>query len=322
MPQQLQRRAAPAQPGRGSFIAVGIGIGGAAQTTIETVERMRAADKLYHCVIDPAVEQWLCEVNPTAESLTPLYGEGKDRAETYNEMVAAFVGSVRSGLSTCAAFYGHPGVFVEATHRAIRQLRRSGHPARMLPAVSADACLYSDLLVNPGDCGMQSYEASRFLYMQPAFDPRAGLLLWQIGVLGETDWTAKPRRHPERLAEMTALLRTKYPADHQLVLYFASTYPCNPAAVRKFPLSELPRDTSTRWSCCLCRRVGRSSAATDIAVSPQPERDGSQVHDASWQSLDRRDERGRLAVRARQTAVVAPRGRARVGAGRSWLGMH
>jgi hypothetical protein len=226
---------------RGSFVAVGIGIGGVAQTTIETVERMRAAEKLYHCVIDPAVELWLREVNGSAESLTPLYEEGKHRSKTYAEMVKAFVGSVRSGQSTCAAFYGHPGVFVEATHRAIRQLRREGYPARMLPAVSSDACLYADLLVNPGDEGMQSYEASFFLYARPRFNPFAGLLLWQIGVLGETDWTAKPRRNPERLAQMTRLLRTRYPDDHRVVLYFASTFPCNPPMIRRLRLRDLPR---------------------------------------------------------------------------------
>lgn len=225
----------------GSFVAVGIGIGGVAQTTIEAVARIRAADKVFHCVIDPAVELWLREANPSAESLTPLYGEGKDRADTYDEMVHAFVGSVRAGRSTCAAFYGHPGVFVEATHRTIKQLRREGYPARMLPAVSSDGCLYADLLVNPGDHGVQSYEASFFLYGRPAFNPRAALLLWQIGVLGETDWTAKPQRHPERLAEMTTRLKKRYPADHEVALYFASTFPTEPPTIRRFPLRDLPR---------------------------------------------------------------------------------
>jgi hypothetical protein len=226
---------------RGSFIAVGIGIGGVAQTTIEAVERIRAADKVFHCVVDPAVELWLREANPSSESLTPLYVEGRDRRETYDDMVTAFVGAVRAGHATCAAFYGHPGVFVEATHRAIRRLRREGYPARMLPAVSSDGCLYADLLVNPGDNGMQSYEASSFLYKQPAFNPGAGLLLWQIGVLGQTDWTTKPRRHPERLAEMAKYLGQWYPADHRIALYFSSTFPTEPPSIRRLPLRELPR---------------------------------------------------------------------------------
>ena len=224
---------------RGSFLAVGVGIGGVAQTTLEAVELMRRADKLFHCVVDPAVELWLHELNTSAESLNGLYEEGKDRAETYDAMVQQFVRSVRSGLSTCAAYYGHPGVFVEATHRTVRQLRRSGYPARIVPGVSADGCLYADLLVNPGDHGIQSYEASDFLYARRRHDPTSGLILWQVGVIGERDWTAKPRRHPERLEELRDFLRRSYPEDHAVVLYFASTFPCDDPRVRRCPLGAL-----------------------------------------------------------------------------------
>jgi uncharacterized protein YabN with tetrapyrrole methylase and pyrophosphatase domain len=226
---------------RGHFVAVGVGIGGAGQTTLEAVELMRAADKLFHCVVDPVVELWLEELNPTAESLNPLYEEGKNRSETYAEMVDAFVRSVRAGRRTCAAYYGHPGVFVEATHRAIAKLRRLGYRARMVPGVSADGCLYADLLVNPGDQGIQSYEASDFVMSRRAYDPRTGLILWQVGVLGETDWTRKPRRYPERLAMLVDVLGRKYPRDHQVVLYFASTFPLNPPSIRKVRLRDLPK---------------------------------------------------------------------------------
>lgn len=223
----------------GSFSAVGVGIGGVAQTTLEAVELMRRADKLFHCVVDPAVELWLLELNGSAETLNGLYEEGKDRAETYAAMVQRFVTSVRDGMSTCAAYYGHPGVFVEATHRAVRQLRRSGYPARIVPGVSADGCLYADLLVNPGDHGMQSYEASDFLYSRRRHDPTSGLILWQVGVIGERDWTAQPRRHPERLQALRDFLRRSYPEDHAVVLYFASTFPCDDPRVRRFNLADL-----------------------------------------------------------------------------------
>jgi hypothetical protein len=235
------RRARENGRGAGEFVAVGVGIGGAGQTTLEAAALMRAADKLFYCVVDPVVELWLKELNSTAESLAPLYAEGKDRSETYAEMVDAFVTSVRAGASTCAAYYGHPGMFVEATHRTIRQLRREGYPARMVPGVSADGCFYADALVNPGDDGIQSFEASRFLFFREPWNPRSGLLLWQVGVIGETDWSDKPRRHPEHLEELRDYLGPEYPDDHQVVLYFASTFPCDPSRIRKFKLRDLPR---------------------------------------------------------------------------------
>jgi hypothetical protein len=224
---------------RGTFVAVGVGIGGVGQTTLEAVELMRRADRLFHCLVEPTTELWLRELNPSAATLNHLYEEGQDRALTYDAMVETFVSSVRAGYSTCAAYYGHPGVFVEATHRAIRRLRRAGYAARMVPGVSADGCLYADLLVNPGEHGMQSCEASAFLYARRRFSPTSGLILWQVGVLGETGWSATPRRHPERLAELRDYLLRTYPAHHGVVLYFGSTFPCDPPRVSRFPLAQL-----------------------------------------------------------------------------------
>jgi len=51
----------------------------------------------------------------------------------------------------------------------------------------------------------------------------------------------EPRRHPERLALLTDVLRKKYPGDHQVVLYYASTFPLGPPKVRKFPLRTLSK---------------------------------------------------------------------------------
>jgi hypothetical protein len=227
--------------GTGKFVAVGVGIGGVGQTTLEAVEIMRAADKLFFCVGDPLVELWLKELNSSAESLTPMYAEGKDRSVTYAQMVEAFVSSVRAGAYTCAAYYGHPGVLVEATHTAIRRLRRAGYAARMVPGVSADGCLFADLPLNPGDEGIQSFETSRFLYHRKRWNPEAGLVLWQVGVIGETGWSDKLRRHPERVQDLTDYLGREYPDDHPVVLYFASTFPCVPPRIRKFKLRDLPK---------------------------------------------------------------------------------
>src|SRR2546429_6584747 len=44
-----------------------------------------------------------------------------------------------------------------------RQAREEGFEAEMLPAVSAEDCLFADLGVDPGDEGCQSFEATSFL---------------------------------------------------------------------------------------------------------------------------------------------------------------
>jgi hypothetical protein len=57
-----------------------------------------------------------------------------------------------------------------------------GVSARMLPGVSAEDNLIADLGVDPA--GLQSYEATGFLVYKYRFDTSAGLVLWQVGVLG------------------------------------------------------------------------------------------------------------------------------------------
>ena len=62
----------------------------------------------------------------------------------------------------------------------------------MLPGISAEDCLFADLGVDPAEAGCQSYEATRFLERRPAIEPRAALILWQIGVVGSANHSAEP----------------------------------------------------------------------------------------------------------------------------------
>ncbi len=155
-------------------------------------------------------------------------------------MTERLVSSVRRGQDVCAVFYGHPGVLVDSTHRAIRRLKREGYPARMFPGVSADGCLFADLGFNPGDCGVQNFEATDFLLSRRRFDPTSGLVLWQVGVLGEPDARKGSTCRKERLQTLTDSLRRSYPANHRVVLYYASIFPAHPPIIERLALSRLP----------------------------------------------------------------------------------
>ena len=63
---------------------------------------------------------------------------------------------IRRGIRLCAVVYGHPGVFVYASHEAVRRCRLEGLPARMLPGISAEDCLLADLGVDPGVRGCRA----------------------------------------------------------------------------------------------------------------------------------------------------------------------
>lgn len=70
---------------------------------------------------------------------------------------------VRHGQKVVTIYYGHPGIFVYASHRAIRIALKQGLKAKMLPGVSALDCLFADLGVDPSYPGLQVLEATDFL---------------------------------------------------------------------------------------------------------------------------------------------------------------
>jgi Tetrapyrrole (Corrin/Porphyrin) Methylases len=167
-----------------------------------------------------------------------MYAEGKQRIDTYNEMVERTLECVRAGMVTCMACYGHPGVFVYPSHESIRRARAEGYIARMLPGISSEDCLFADLGVDPGISGCQSYEATDFLVNKRVIDPTSSVVLWQIGVVGDAtfkavgyDLSAMPLL-VERLAAI-------YPAAHPMYLYEAAVFHgCEPI-IRQITAAEL-----------------------------------------------------------------------------------
>jgi len=207
--------------------------------TPEAAAAIERADDVLYLVTQPLTAHWIERTNPRSRSLDGLYAPGKPRHETYAEMVDELLAPVRAGREVCAAFYGHPGVFVHPGHEAVRRARAEGHRARMLPAVSALDCLVADLGIDPAVTGLQSYEATDFVVHRRPPDPAATLVLWQIGVVGELGYATEPRR--ENLALLVECLVETYPRDHEAIVYEASPYPlvADPVVLR-LPLEDLP----------------------------------------------------------------------------------
>src|SRR5438874_7274644 len=176
------------------------------------------------------------KLSPSAHSLRPHYAVGRERAETYVRMVEEILGAVREGRNVCAVFYGHPGVFASPSHEAVRRARAEGFSAVMLPAVSAEDCLFADLGVDPGESGCQSYEATDFLLRRRTFDPAAPLVLWQVAFIGVTGAPVAPSQHA--FGVLVEHLLEFYDASHHVVVYEASPYPVGAANVRELTLGE------------------------------------------------------------------------------------
>jgi hypothetical protein len=205
----------------------------------EAAAAIERADEVFYLVTQPLTAQWIERTNPRSRSLHDLYEPGKPRRQTYDEIVEALLAPVRAGRSVCAAFYGHPGVFVNPGHEAIRRARAEGYAARMQPAISALDCLVADLGIDPAETGLQSYEATDFVMYRRRPDTAATLVLWQIGVVGELGYATEPRR--ESLDLVVDRLAAAYPPGHEVVLYEASPFPlvADPF-IERLPFEELP----------------------------------------------------------------------------------
>jgi precorrin-6B methylase 1 len=207
----------PRADARGSLAVVGTGIQLVRQLTPEAREEIERADEVLFVVADAATAAWLASLNPAARSLSGLYRPGVRRDRVYAAMVDEILGAVRTGSRVCAVFYGHPGVYVQPSHEAVRRARAEGFAARMLPAVSAEDCLVADLGVDPGEHGWQSYEATDFLARRLRPEPTAALVLWQVDGIGRHDASRDP--DPRGLHALGRALLAHYPPAHELVFY-------------------------------------------------------------------------------------------------------
>ena len=224
----------------GSGMQLGRDITSRAQSTIEQSDAVFAA-------VDEFTLVWLRTIRPDVVSLARHYADGRDRRETYLRMEADLVGAVEAGKDVCAVFYGHPGVFADVPHSAIRKLRERGFQATMDPGISSEACLYADLGIDPGAYGVQGHEATQFLIYERVVDPSAALILWQIGLVGDLTCTQFSTT-PERLQALVNKLARTHSLDSPAIVYEAAMLPLLSPRTEQIKLRQLPEVVLKEYS--------------------------------------------------------------------------
>lgn len=224
--------------GTGGLVVVGSGIEFGRHVSERCLSEIREAQVVF-CLTDPFALAMIQGMRPDAVNLGAHYAVGKDRRDTYREIDAAIMAEVRAGKRVCAVFYGHPGVFADVPHAVVRKAREAGIPARMEPGISAEACLYADLGIDPGRRGVQSMEATHFLYYDRVPDTAGLVLLWQVALSGDLSCT---RFHAERegLQALVDRLVRWYPPEHEVILYEAARLPIDRPRIERLPLHGLP----------------------------------------------------------------------------------
>ena len=225
---------------KGSLIVVGTGYRLAGQITLEAVAGIQKSDKIFH-ICHPLTEAWIKTINPSASSLMDCYAAGKDREDSYEEMVERILGAVREGFSVCAAFYGHPAKCVDPSREAIRRARSEGYRARMLPGISAEDVLMADLNIDTARRS-QSFEATEFLVCKRNLDISASLVLWQIGNIGVgTHVQTNEVWNRGGIKLLQEVLVKIYSSKHKVIVYEASPYPVCDSHIEEVPLGRLTK---------------------------------------------------------------------------------
>jgi uncharacterized protein YabN with tetrapyrrole methylase and pyrophosphatase domain len=223
----------------GSLTVVGTGIAFGVHLTPQARVAIERADKVFYLLAEPIAEEWFRGLNASSHSLRHHYATGRPRRETYARMVDEILAAVRQGQTVCAAFYGHPGVFASPAHESIRRAREEDFAAVMLPAISAEDCLFADLGLDPGERGCQSYEATDFLLRRRGFDTSVPLILWQVALIGVADAPVAPAANAFNV--LVDYLLEAYDESHVVVIYEGSPFPVGPGNIREFTLGDVRR---------------------------------------------------------------------------------
>ncbi|XP_065838878.1 uncharacterized protein [Oscarella lobularis] len=222
---------------RGSLVFVGCGIRCASQFTQEAIDCIEQADRVFYCVSDPATETYIRKLNPNSTDLYVLYGNTKKRYATYVQMSESCLHYARRGMNVVGVFYGHPGVFVLPSHRAVEIANNEGIPARILPGISAEDCLVADLNIDPSLPGMQTLEATDYLLRRRTLLSDLHVVIWQVGCVGDTGFNFKGYKN-ENFSLLIDSLQKVYGPDYVIVHYICNQFPICRSRIDHVPLSD------------------------------------------------------------------------------------
>ncbi|KAI6042262.1 tetrapyrrole methylase [Pisolithus marmoratus] len=197
------------------------------------------ADKVYYGVTDPATEAFIREKSKgDCFDLRVYYDKDKNRYESYVQMCEVMLKDVRAGFNVLGIFYGHPGVFVSPSHRAIAIAREEGFRAKMLPGVSAEDYMVADLGFDPAFPGCMSHEATGILIHNRKLDPSIHNIIWQVGGIGVGTMVFDN----SQFHHLVDRLEVDLGPDHRVIHYIGAVLPQSTTIMDEFTVADLRKE--------------------------------------------------------------------------------
>ncbi|MGQ3889294.1 SAM-dependent methyltransferase [Legionella sp. CNM-1927-20] len=168
-----------------------------------------------------------------------LYSSCSLRIEAYKHITNYILEHLYQKKHVCFALYGHPSVFSKPGLEAVKQEQKKGYFAKILPAISAEACLFADLLIDPGSLGCQSFEATDFLVHRRQFDASSHSILWQINAVVIIDHESTNNKKTGILL-LLDYLKHFYQLEDKIIIYEAAQHPGFEFKIIRSQLQYLP----------------------------------------------------------------------------------
>lgn len=232
---------------------VGSGIKFVSHLTLEAKALINESDCVLFLLNETAMKHWVVENSKKSISLDDVYFSSENRSDSYRKIASKVIDVSLQHDNTCFVNYGHPLVLCEPVIKIIKSELRQFNKLRVnvLPGISSLDCLLCDLEVDPGEFGIQAFEATNFVTHDYNFSTHSSLILWQIGVSGITSIVTKESKKLETkrlkfIELITEKLLTKYDSNHEVYLYVAAQYPKIPCEIKKVKLSDLSNTSINR----------------------------------------------------------------------------
>lgn len=245
---------------------VGSGIKFMSHLTIEVKTSIEKSDMVLYLINEPVMEEWIKDNSKASESLEFLYTQNEKRSDNYLSIANYVIEKLSMYKALCLVMYGHPTVFVDPTLHAVTMAKDKGFNVKVLPGISAEDCLFADLLIDPGTVGCQSYEATDFMLYRREYDSCSHLILWQPYVIGKLG-VSKGHNPKAGLKLLTSYLLEKYDPSHEIIIYEAAQYGVFHSRIDTVKLAELPDANVTGLSTLYIRPKAIKNPDPNILAS-------------------------------------------------------
>ena len=221
-----------------NLVLAGTGIKAISHISTECHSYIKTADSVLYLLNNEVLCEWVKKESRNSYSLSDSYFRYSDRISAYKEIEARIADELEKSDNVCVLFYGHPTVFATPGLNAAKEAKQRGANVKILPAVSAEDCLYADLMFDPGDVGCFSIEATKLLASKKELDISVHNIIWQIGVVGDFT-TSVQKVNIDILSCLQEFLLKYISEDVEVSLYEAAIYPGTEPYIKKIRLDNL-----------------------------------------------------------------------------------